>query len=301
MIIIWILLFLVAFLLVVSLGLGRLLTRRAYLAEPRSPAEVGLDFEEVTFPAADGLSLGGWWIPAPGAPGAPLRSRRSQRVIIQMHGHGGSMDPDIQYLPAWHAAGFNVLLFDFRGHGRSQGNATTFGYLERRDVQGAIRYVKDMQGMQHIALLGFSLGGMVALTSAPICPEVEAVVEDGAPVRIWTSASVWAVEHKLPSWLGKILGWMAVFGASLRMGVNLFLYEPVRWAGKISPRPLMIIHGEMDQYLPDINDMLKVAQPDELWWLEGVGHTQASVVYPQEYRQRIIAFLNHHLPRTQTG
>ncbi len=282
---------LLAILFTASLVMGYLLTRRSSLSEPRSPSEVGLPFEEITFSAVDGLTLHGWWVPA----------TDSQRVIIQMHGHGGSMDPDIQYLPAWHSAGFNVLTFDFRGHGRSQGNAITFGYLERHDVQGAIRFVKDTKGMKHIALLGFSLGGMVALTSAPICPEVEAVVEDGAPVRIWTAVSVWAVEHKLPLWLGKILGWMAVLGASLRIGANLFQYEPIRWAGRISPRPLMIIHGELDQYLPDIQDMIKAAQPDELWWLQDVGHTQASVKYPQEYRQRIIAFLDRHLPRTETA
>jgi fermentation-respiration switch protein FrsA (DUF1100 family) len=290
MIVVWIFFIIFALLLIGSMALGVLLTRRAYLVDTHTPAEVGLNFEEITFPAADGLLLSGWWVPA------PVEKQRSQRVIIQMHGHGGSMDPDIQYLPAWHGAGYNVLLFDFRGHGRSQGNAITFGYLERRDVQGAIRYIKDNKGLQHIALVGFSLGGMVAITSAPICPEVGAVVEDGAPIRIWSAASVWAVEHKLPIFLGKILAWMAVLGASLRIGANLFQYEPVRWAGRIYPRPLMIIHGELDQYLPDFQDLLKAVQPDELWRLPGVGHTQVSVVYPHEYRQRIIAFLDRYLP-----
>ena len=257
------------------------LTRRYYLREAHSPEEVGLAFEEVSFQATDGLTLRGWWVPVTG----------SHEVIIQLHGHGGSMDPDIQYLPAWHAAGYNVLMFDFRGHARSQGNLSTFGYLERRDVQGAVKFVKEQKGMQKVALVGFSLGGMAAILSAPVCPEVDAVVDDGAPARIRSAVAVWGVEHRLPLWLGKILAWSAVFGASIRLGVNLFAYEPVHWIGKIPPRPLMLIHGDLDQYCPDFDDLLAVAQPAEVWRVNDVGHVQAGQVYPEEYRRRIVAFL----------
>jgi dipeptidyl aminopeptidase/acylaminoacyl peptidase len=61
-------------------------TRRYCLLEARSPAELGLPFENVAFSSADGLTLRGWWIPAPG----------SDRAVIQLHGRSGSMDPDIE-------------------------------------------------------------------------------------------------------------------------------------------------------------------------------------------------------------
>ncbi len=179
----WIVLGLLSLWLCTALVMSVLLTRRYYLTETRSPAELGLAFENVAFPASDGLLLRGWWIPVPD----------SERAIIQLHGHGGSMDPDIQYVPAWHAAGFNVLMFDFRGHGRSQGNTSTFGYLERYDVQGAIRFLKEEKGIRWIALVGFSLGGMVAIVAAPVCPEVNAVVSDGAPARIRSALTVWGI------------------------------------------------------------------------------------------------------------
>lgn len=267
-----------------AFGLGLYLTHRYHLTQTRSPAELDLTFEDVTFKASDGLTLRGWWIPCLG----------SDRVIIQLHGHGGSMDPDIQYLPAWNAAGHNVLMFDFRGHGRSQGHAITFGYLERQDVFGAIRFVKDAKRMRRVSLVGFSLGGMVAILSAPFCSEVDAVVEDGAPARIRSALAVWATEHHLPFWLGKVLAWMAIAGASLRLGANLFRYEPIRWVEKIK-QPLMIIHGELDQYCPDFADMLLRATPAEVWRVPDVGHTQVSVAYPEEYRHRIVAFLDRFL------
>jgi len=279
------LLALAALLLIVAVVMSSFLTRRYYLIETRSPAEVGLAFENVAFRSSDGLLLCGWWIPAPG----------SDRAIVQLHGHAGSMDPDVQYLPTWHAAGFNVLTFDFRAHGRSEGRATTFGYLERYDVQGAIRFLKQEKGMRRIALVGFSLGGIVALLSAPICPEVDVVVEDGAPARLRSALTARLVESHLPAWFAPFLARTAIVGASLRLGANLFRYEPVRWVGKIAPRPLLIIHGELDQYCPDFEDLLTAAHPTEVWRLPGVGHVQASVVYPEEYRQRVVAFLNRHL------
>ena len=308
----WIIVAPVALFALAAVVISFFLTRRHYLVETRSPAEVGLAFENIAFPASDGVLLRGWWIPAPG----------SDRAIIQMHGHGGSMDPDVQYLPAWHAAGFNVLAFDFRAHGRSEGRAITFGYLERRDVQGAVRFLKQEKGMRRIALVGFSLGGMVAILSAPVCPEVDAVVEDGAPARIRSAVAVWATERGLPLWMGKVMAWMAVFGASLRLGVNLFHYEPARRIGEIAPRPLMIIHGELDQYCPDFEDLLAAtgarhlpaehasrsaphganASPlhepshtTEVWRIPDVGHVQGSQVYPEEFRKRIVDFLNQHL------
>jgi fermentation-respiration switch protein FrsA (DUF1100 family) len=274
-----------ALLIVSALVMSLFLTRRYYLAETHSPAEVGLVFENATFQASDGLVLRGWWIPAAG----------SDRVLIQLHGHSGSMDPDIQYLPAWHAAGFNVLTFDFRAHGRSEGQISTFGYLERFDVQGAIRFVQQERGVRRIALVGFSLGAMVAILSAPICPEVSVVVADGAPARLRSALRIWGIEHRLPAWFAPFPAWMAVVGASIRLGTNLFDYEPVRWVGKIPPRPLMIIHGDLDQYCPDFEDLLAAAHPAEVWRLPEVGHVQASQVYPEEYRSRVVDFLSRHL------
>jgi fermentation-respiration switch protein FrsA (DUF1100 family) len=261
------------------------LTRRYYLVETRSPAELGLAFENVVFQSSDGLLLRGWWIPSPG----------SDRALIQLHGHAGSMDPDVQYLPAWHAAGLNVLMFDFRGHGRSQGRISTFGYLEQRDVQGAVRFAKDEKQMRRVALVGFSLGGMVSIVSAPVCPEVDVVVVDGSPARLKSALAVWGLEHRLPAWFVSFPAWLAIAGASLRLGANLFEYEPVRWVGKIAPHPLMIIHGKLDQYCPDFEDLLVAAHPTEVWCLPNVGHVQASQIYPEEYRRRVVAFLNRTL------
>lgn len=277
----------IVILLVLAIGLGGsfYLTRRFGRTLVHSPADYGLDFEEPIFPAADGLPLQGAWIPHPG----------SQKAVVILHGHGGSLDWDLHRAPALHAAGFNVFLFDFRAHGRSQGQVASFGYLERGDVQGAVRFLRE-KGMLHIGLLGFSYGGMAAMLSAPICPQVEAVISDGGPARQYTAVISRLKELGLPGWLAKPLTWWTLVCTGLRLGVNYFAYEPVRWVGQIAPRPVLFVHGELDKSLPDFDDLYAAAnQPKEVWRLPGVGHTQATEAEPLELQRRVIDFFTRAL------
>ncbi len=118
----------------------------------RRPDEVGLEYEEVTFPSLDGVPLEGWFIPAD-----------SDRLVIHNHflpgnrygypGHlpefGGLGGFEVNFLPeykALHDAGYNILAYDMRNHGMSgQGNGgiAGIGLLEYRDVIGSLRYAKS--------------------------------------------------------------------------------------------------------------------------------------------------------------
>ena len=271
--------------LTIGLVMSLYMTHRFGLAEEHSPAEDGLAFEEVTFDATDALTLHGWWIPATG----------SDRAVVIMHGHGGSMDWDVHRAPALHAAGFNVLLFDFRAHGRSDGGVITFGYLERRDVLGAVRFLHS-RSMRRIGLLGFSFGGIAAMLTAPICPDIAAVVSDGGPARMRTAITARGVELGAPRWLSAFLAWLMVAMTSLRLRANLFQYEPVRWVGRISPRPILFVHAGQDQYLPDFDDLYAAARPPkEVWRVPEAGHTKVSEVLPEEFQRRVIAFFDQNL------
>ena len=260
------------------------LTHGFKLGTVHTPAEVGLEYEEVSFRTPDHLTLRGWLVPGAN-PG---------KAVILLHGHGGSIDSDIDYLPRLHAAGYTVLQFDFRGHGRSQGNAITFGYLEQMDVQGAVKFLLS-RGLNRIALHGFSLGGMVALTSAPVCPEVAVVIDDGAPIRLSSAVRGWCKERHVPDVMVPSLTWLLMAATSLRFGVNFYRYEPVRWAGKIAPRPLMLIHGDQDLYVPDFDDLLKASQPTQVWRMPAEGHVTASINLGEQYWDRVIAFLKRYL------
>jgi pimeloyl-ACP methyl ester carboxylesterase len=283
--ILWAFLVLILIILSIGLALSFYFTRRARLGEVHSPDEYGSEFEVIEFKTSDRVTLRGVWIPAP----------ETDKAIVILHGHGGSYDFDLYRAPALHAAGFNVLLFDFRAHGRSEGKRMTFGYEERRDVQAAIDFLHSRR-IQHIGLLGFSYGGMVAMVSAPKCADVEAVISDGGPARIRTGIAARGVELGFPLWLGKAIAWLIIGVTSLRLGVNLFRYEPIRWVGKIAPRPILFIHGDHDQYLPDFDELYAAANsPKELWRLPEAGHTTASQLYPEEHTRRVIEFFQRHL------
>ena len=281
----WVLLIITLLILAIGVILSFNFTQRAQLGEIHSPAEYGLQFEEIEFLATDGLKLCGVWIPCPG----------SMKAVIILHGHGSSYDLDVYRAPALHQAGFNVLLFDFRAHGRSEGNRMTFGYEERRDVLGAIEFL-HMRGMQNIGLLGFSYGGMVSMLVTPVSPDIKAVITDGGPARLWSGATAWAVDRGLPRWLGRLLAWLFFSMTSLRLGTNLFQYEPIRWVGKISPRPILFIHGDGDQFLPDFDELYAAAkEPKELWRLPDAGHCTASQFYPEEHTRRVTEFFSRYL------
>ena len=244
-----------------------------------------MEYENIEFTTSDGLTLRGVWVPA----------AASDKAVIILHGHGTSYDFDVYRAPALHEAGFNVLLFDFRAHGRSEGRRMTFGYEERRDVLGAIEFLHQ-RGMKHIGLLGFSYGGMAAMIFAGGQAGVEAVISDGGPARIRTAIAVRGVELGFPLWLMRPLAWLIVGMTSIRLRANLFQYEPIRWVGKISPRPILFIHGDRDQYLPDFDQLYAAAnQPKELWRLPEVVYCNASQYYPEEHARRVIEFFKQYL------
>jgi len=284
-IVLWFLIFFVLLILTIGLGLSFYFTQRGQLGETHSPDEYGLRYESVEFEAMDGLMLRGVWIPTSG----------SDKAVIILHGHGGSYDFDLYRAPALQKACFNVLLFDFRAHGRSEGKHMTFGFEERRDVLGAIEFLHN-RGMKHIGLLGFSYGGIVSMVTTPGCAAVEAVISDGGPARMRTAIASRGVELGFPLWLTKSIAWLIISITSLRLWENLFLYEPIRWVGKITPRPILFIHGEKDQYLPDFDALYAAANmPKELWRLPDAGHTTASQLYPEEHTRRVVEFFKRCL------
>ncbi len=256
-----------------------------------SPADYDLTFENVTFKSTDGVILRGWLIPAPGAAGT------GGPTVIFCHGHAGSMDPDLQYVPWFHAAGFNVLMFDFRGHGRSEGQHVSMGCLERYDLLGALSFLAE-RGIRRVGVLGFSLGGAVAISTAAMTRSIAAVVSDGGFAALRRTLAA-GIRQRYP--LGPAcdwLAWLIVRVAGWRLGVDLTEGDPIRWVGQVSPMPLLLIHGGQDPYV-SVEDVRRLyaraAEPKELWIVPEAGHRQVDQVRPEEYRRRVLGFFERYL------
>jgi pimeloyl-ACP methyl ester carboxylesterase len=136
-----------------------------------SPREAGLHYEEVSFPASDGVPLEGWFMPAAG----------SNRLIIANHprwfsrsglpshlepwksiGSATGNDFEVNFIPDYeilHDAGFHVLAYDLRNFGHSgagNGGIMSCGHYEARDVIGSINYVHSRPDLQGCSIGLFS-------------------------------------------------------------------------------------------------------------------------------------------------
>lgn len=149
----------------------------------RTPADYGLTYEDVFFPALDGVPLEAWLIPA-----------ASDKLIICNHpmtmnryGYPGHLEPWKQFndvevdfnkvYKALHEAGYNVLTYDLRNHGNSgaaHGGVSGVGLYEWRDVVGAMQYVKShpQLGRMDIGLFNPCAGGNAAMVAMSKHPEV---------------------------------------------------------------------------------------------------------------------------------
>ncbi|NEP82491.1 MAG: alpha/beta hydrolase [Okeania sp. SIO3B3] len=151
----------------------------------RRPDELGMEYEDVSFPAADGVNLEGWYIPA---------KQKSNKVVVCNHfspgnryGYAGHLKGwkqaggfEVNFLPKYKAltdAGYNVLAYDLRNHGFSapaQNGAYNPGLFEYKDVVGSLNYIKsrpDTKDMD-IHLHSMCLGGNSTLVAMRKHPEV---------------------------------------------------------------------------------------------------------------------------------
>jgi fermentation-respiration switch protein FrsA (DUF1100 family) len=291
MTILWLCLGAIALLLTALAGLtwagsSKLMARRVP-DPPANPADYGLAYEEASFQSRDGLTLRGWFIPA----------SLARFTVIFCHGHAGSMDPDVVYVPWFSEAGFNVLMFDFRAHGRSEGDRVSMGYLEQQDLLGAIDYLRE-RSITKVGVLGFSMGGAVGLTTAAQNDAICAVISDGGFARLESAILGWWLERGWPRWLALPLARSIVIVAGRRLGVRLSEADPIRWVAHIAPRAVFFIHGDRDPFVTvaDVEALYaKAGEPKALWRVAAADHRRVDRLCPEEYRRRIIDFFAQHL------
>lgn len=272
-----------------------------------SPSDYGLPYLEVIFPSRDGLRLHGWFIPSERSPLPPLAdddwSGDSKGTVIFCHGRFGSKDPDLKYAPFFREAGYNTFLFDFRGHGRSEGEYSSFGYYERLDLLGAIDLLQS-KGISRFGVLGFSLGGVVGIATAAQSRPIVAVISDGGFAQSRKVVEAGSRKKGLPTLLAALIVPLMLWIAGRRLGCDLSEADSLRWVDKITPRALLLIHGAEDPYVSveDVRRLYDAAgEPKELWIVSEAGHRQVDEVRPAEYRRRVLGFFDRYLASEGTS
>ncbi len=261
-------------------------TRRWKPDPPCTPEAYHLPFEHVTFTARDGVRLGG-----------RLTGEQGRRpVVIFCAGLFGSMDGDTALVPAFYKAGFDVLQFDWRGHGISDGQRVTLGADESQDLIGAIDFLQA-RGVKRIGLIGFSMGAGIALRVAAQDERVKCVIADGPNRYLFH-----VIQGAFCSRIGlplKPFAWLIVRFIELRLGgISLDDASPLGEVGKISPRPVLFIHGGSDPFVPlaDQEALFDACgDPKEMWRVDGAGHREAEKIDPTAYRERVVGFFKANL------
>jgi uncharacterized protein len=152
-----------------------------------SGAEVGGEWEEVSFEAADGIPLSGWFFPA------RTDGPRAKLTLLFCHGNGGNISHRIDTYRTLLETGANLLAFDYRGYGRSAGKPGEEGTY--RDAEAAHRWL-EQRGFAGADIIAFgeSLGGAVASELALRRPLGGLILQS-------TFTNIAEVGHELYSWL----------------------------------------------------------------------------------------------------
>lgn len=277
------------FVLFVANQIGaRVLIRRRKPDPADLPSNYGLAFEQVHFKARDSTPLVGWWIPAP----APPRG-----ALILCHGLSGSMDRDTRHVPALHRAGFNVFMFDFRGHGRSGGRWVTLGMFEIDDLLGAADYLRAMYGVARPGVFGFSMGAATALIAAAAAPDKFGPLAcDSAFVLLKNTLARWLMRFGVPYLFGwQYIAWTLFAVATVTRG-RIDQVDPLLWTPHVV-NPVLFIYGGADRLVPprEVEAMIEVcAGPVERWEAPGAGHCGAYDAFPGDYERRVVAWFEQH-------
>ena len=248
-----------------------------------SPLETGVDFEDVTFASRSDHMLHGWWMNRP----------ETDRVIVGCAGYRGSKAQLVGIGSMIWRAGFNVLLFDYRGHGSDLGVPVTLGFRELDDFYAALDYTLARRPDARIGVFGGSMGASIAIMGSAQRPEVQAVVAD-SPFARHADVVSFRVRQRvhLP---GQPFTRISDYFLYRMAGYHGSDIEPVRWAPQLAPRPLLVIHGTDDSAIPvaqGIQVYEAAGEPKELWIGQGAEHCGTYFLDRAAYCARVAEFFD---------
>lgn len=247
-----------------------------------------LQKRDVSVTSKDGLKLSGFVLePYPGV----------NKWAIIVHGYTVSSHVSGQYIGMFEREGFNMLLVDQRRHGNSQGLYTTYGYMEKYDVETWVNWILEQYGEDAvIGLHGQSLGGGTVLEYLRIAdPHVKFVVAD-CPY-----SDLAKLMHHQVRVLNKIPSFPLLRLVNRRMqrvaGFRMEQVSPLE-AVEHSSMPVLFVHGTEDNYVPTYMSKElyeRKPEPKRLLLVEGAVHANAYGTDPVRYEAEVHALIEHAL------
>lgn len=237
--------------------------------------------EDVWLDSEDGLRLHGWFLPAEG---------EARATVLFLHGNAQNLTSHAAYVDWLPAAGYNVLVVDYRGYGLSPGQPSRRGVLH--DARVAYDWLRQRQGIDpdKLVIYGQSLGGAnaLALAGRERLPGLRAVIADSA----FSNYGRIGREKMLQI---PVLGYLLWPFSPLIVSAGL---SPDTTVARIAPVPLLLIHGDRDEVVPASHSerlFAKAHSPKLFWTLHGAQHTEALGRFRAQVAPRLLQFLDYAL------
>jgi len=230
-----------------------------------TPADIGLDFDELTVKTRDGVVLFGWYIPA----------RQERGVVLFCHGNAGNISHRLDSIRIFHDLGLTVCIFDYRGYGKSKGSPTESGtYLDAEAIWDYLIMVKRVP-QEKIILFGRSLGSAVAAHLTLTHHAGALIIESG-----FTS---------VPDLGEKYFPYLPI-----RL-LSRFRYATIEKIDRIHV-PKLFIHSPRDEIIPYSHGVAlfgKAAEPKEFLRIMG-GHNEGFLLSGETYTTGLDAFISKY-------
>ncbi|MBU1171047.1 MAG: alpha/beta hydrolase [Proteobacteria bacterium] len=246
-----------------------------------NPSDSGLVYEDVTFASKDGTQLHGWFIPARG---------QAWATVIHFHGNAANISAHLRFVSWLPYKGCNVLMFDYRGYGASQGRPFRQGVFE--DSMAALDYTLSRNDVDkdRIVFLGQSLGGANAIA-------VAAVAGDAAVRALVVDSSFYSYRTIVRDKIGDIpvIGWFK-WPLSYVMATDSFHSGNLIEA--ISPIPVLIIHGIDDEVVPYHHGQMlyeRAKEPKTFLTVDRGRHISALTAQGSIYQMKMLDFYRQSL------
>lgn len=244
---------------------------------------VGRRAEAVSLTTRDGLILEGWYYPS-----------RNGAAVILVHGLDGNRTHGIHQASILLEEGYGVLMFDMRAHGESAGKRFGGPEAAALDVEAAFRFLVNRQDVppERIGALGLSAGAGAALYAAADGVPLQAVIAEGVGMAGTADALAPMLPEIRPLF----------FGIPLNRNYHRFVYlfagrkpaPPLKevMAG-VDHMPILFIAGGAEWLEPALARRYadRAGEAARLWIAPESTHLRAIYDYPEEYRSRILAFL----------
>lgn len=251
-----------------------------------TPWEFQIPYHQLSIPVADS-EISAWHLP---------QADTAAPCILALSGFASHKAELLGICSNLHRDGFQILMVDFRGTGRSPGELVTMGHNETVDAQCALDWITRQLPDAPVGVIGFSMGGSVALMLAAGDERIRAVVSDSA---FATQREILRhhTRRKTGLWPEPIL---AAADPLLRRkhGRRIDDFSPANSVGDISPRPYLQIHPKDDQIVPFSQAMMirdQAGEGFEFWYPDSAGHCGAYFVDRPGYCDRVSQFLQKAL------